>query len=725
MVLKAQKKPVLTLLVTLALCGSAWAGSALDFDGAGDYVDLASPAALNIEDEITISAWINAGAIPDDALWVIISSQDDGNISGVSVILDGRLNPDGQTSPRRHIHFQICDGTTWCTTNVNAEVATNQWVHIVATRKANEDAKVYYNTVLQPLTSAPWDGTVNYTVDWNIGRQSYLGGQRYFNGTIDEAAIYNRALTAEEIEDIYHCGVIVDSNLVGYWDFEEGQGQIAGDSSGNGNDGQLGSDPNADANDPTWVASEVPGATYHVDGAGGNNSNDGLTQETAFRTIQYGIDKAQDCDTVLVWPGIYNESLYFIDKAITVKSAADAAILEASGLYGVSFYTSEAQNSVLANFVIRNSDTAILVSTGTPTISNITLVDNYLGIEAEYGAEPNIVNCILWNNTYDLWDCNARYSFVQEDVNVPVSYWKLDGDTNDSVGSNDGTAYGEPFWTTGQVGSALRFDGENDYVDCGNDASLDITGSEITLAAWIRPDSFKICQILRKRQAADGYYLMLYNDYLRLGINDVGWNYGGYELPSVQRWYYVVGVYDGTSRKIYVDGILRDTQPLFGAIVSNNAPLTIATQGGSTEFFDGIIDEVMIFDRALPVEEIEQFYQKGLSGEGFVFDPLFADANSGDYHLFSERGRYRATTDEWVLDDVTSPCIDGGDPVVNPSNEPMPNGGRINMGAYGNSAYASMSRWPLGHDSNYDGKVNMLDFAKMAQEWLDALPWAE
>ena len=55
-----------------------------------------------------------------------------------------------------------------------------------------------------------------------------------------------------------------------------------------------------------------------------------------------------------------------------------------------------------------------------------------------------------------------------------VSHWKLDGDANDSAGSNDGTIYGATP-TVGQIGGALEFDGSGDYVDCGNDDSLDMT----------------------------------------------------------------------------------------------------------------------------------------------------------------------------------------------------------------------------------------------------------
>jgi len=123
--------------------------------------------------------------------------------------------------------------------------------------------------------------------------------------------------------------------------------------------------------------------------------------------------------------------------------------------------------------------------------------------------------------------------------------------------------------------------------------------------------------------------------------------------------------------------------------------------------------------------------QKGFPGEGNIdIDPLFAqpgywadvnDANivvepnepnavwiDGDYHLKSEAGRWDPVSKSWVVDDVTSPCIDTGDPNSPVGDEPEPNGGIINMGAYGGTAEASMSpagaeeivyvQW-LGHSS--------------------------
>jgi len=85
-------------------------------------------------------------------------------------------------------------------------------------------------------------------------------------------------------------------------------------------------------------------------------------------------------------------------------------------------------------------------------------------------------------------------------------------------------------------------------------------------------------------------------------------------------------------------------------------------------------------------------YQGASEDQGNIdADPLFADAGGGDFHLRSQWGRYLPGQDMWILDEMISPCIDGGDPNADYFFEPEPNGDRINMGAYGGTAYASMS----------------------------------
>ena len=72
-------------------------------------------------------------------------------------------------------------------------------------------------------------------------------------------------------------------------------------------------------------------------------------------------------------------------------------------------------------------------------------------------------------------------------------------------------------------------------------------------------------------------------------------------------------------------------------------------------------------------------------------DPCFADPDNRDYHLKSQAGRWDPVSQSWVQDDITSPCIDTGDPDTEIESEPSPNGDIINMGAYGGTEKASKS----------------------------------
>ncbi len=135
--------------------------------------------------------------------------------------------------------------------------------------------------------------------------------------------------------------------------------------------------------------------------------------------------------------------------------------------------------------------------------------------------------------------------------------------------------------------------------------------------------------------------------------------------------------------------------------------------------------------------------QGGYPGEGNVdIDPLFvdpgywdtndtpADANddvwiAGDYHLKSQAGHWDEEAESWVLDEETSPCIDLGDPNGPLGAEPFPNGGFVNLGAYGGTAQASRSYFgapvcenQIAGDINGDCKVDDLDMDILMSHWL-------
>jgi predicted outer membrane repeat protein len=98
----------------------------------------------------------------------------------------------------------------------------------------------------------------------------------------------------------------------------------------------------------------------------------------------------------------------------------------------------------------------------------------------------------------------------------------------------------------------------------------------------------------------------------------------------------------------------------------------------------------------------------------------------GDYHLKSQAGRWKPNSQSWVIDDVTSPCIDVGDPMTPIMHELFPNGGIINMGAYGGTAEASKSYFGkppceiiVAGDVNGDCIVDFRDFMLMALHWCE------
>lgn len=161
-----------------------------------------------------------------------------------------------------------------------------------------------------------------------------------------------------------------------------------------------------DAPDAGWKSRELTGTEYFP-----------------FRTIQDAIDIAKDGYTVIVQSGVYDK-IDFLGKPILVKGVDGAAVIEAPSPEGqdgrgqdaVTFHTGEGPESVLKNFIIRNSGMAVsLNSRSHPTISNLTIVDNDFGIAAYENSTPDIQNCILWNNRNgNLFQCEVRYSCVQD-----------------------------------------------------------------------------------------------------------------------------------------------------------------------------------------------------------------------------------------------------------------------------------------------------------------------
>jgi type II secretory pathway pseudopilin PulG len=245
-------------------------------------------------------------------------------------------------------------------------------------------------------------------------------------------------------------------------------------------------------------------------------------------------------------------------------------------------------------------------------------------------------------NLYETGTNLSLASFYRE----TVGYWKFDEGSGqvafDSSGyQNNGTLVNGPTWTTGKIGNALSFDGVDDYVDCGNNIVLNPT-QEITVEAWIKqnilPPHERQWVIVSKHRDYlpnnQSYLLALdSSSTISFYISEYGQNFIQ-RLSDIQitdyNWHHVAGVFKGsTILDVFIDGVQHNEKLYFWAQApppypeTSTIPSSIAITPIHVEIgcwkeaergnkFNGLIDEVRIYNRALSADEILQHYQAGL-----------------------------------------------------------------------------------------------------------------
>lgn len=197
---------------------------------------------------------------------------------------------------------------------------------------------------------------------------------------------------------------------------------------------------------------------------------------------------------------------------------------------------------------------------------------------------------------------------------------------------NNGTITGATWTSAGRINSALQFNGIDDHVDCGNSSALDITDN-ITIELWMKPEAAQeACSIGAKgnygvmAKADAGIPGNVWSWQLRYGSPDncsLGFQFngdpGGSKWVTVKQklipgqWYYVVGTFNGTAIKCYLNGVLKDTNQMSRIVLSeirpSDAKLLIGEDGWHN-MFNGTIDEVRIYRRALTAQEIILHYKQ-------------------------------------------------------------------------------------------------------------------
>ncbi len=228
--------------VTLfAICPS---GSALQFDGTNDYVDLPDGFS-DFSNGLTIMVWAYPTASKNWARFV-----DLGNGQANNNILFFR----GGTS--RDLLFEVYRDSSGGWLIAANTIELDRWQHFAVTQDSTGKVIIYKNG--QPIRTGTIKIPKNVIRTQNyIGRSNWSTIDEYYQGQMDDVRIFNRVLSQSEIIAGMNIQVTNDSHLIAYWNFDEGAGQMAGDSTQQYN-GLLGSTADADDADPQWVESEAP-----------------------------------------------------------------------------------------------------------------------------------------------------------------------------------------------------------------------------------------------------------------------------------------------------------------------------------------------------------------------------------------------------------------------------------------------------------------------------------
>jgi hypothetical protein len=199
-----------------------------------------------------------------------------------------------------------------------------------------------------------------------------------------------------------------------------------------------------------------------------------------------------------------------------------------------------------------------------------------------------------------------------------VSWWPGDGDATDIVGNNDGVPIGDTIFVAGQVDEAFDFDGSGDSVTIPADPSLEFSG-DFTVDLWVNLDTQAQCNYKsfvnhQDFPSREGWILVdncpSGQDILFRTLDGVVTDAKFSRTLLVPgTWHHVAGVHQGTSNKIYLDGVLKDARS--GAAFQPNVGANLSSGAG----VDGRFDEIEIFDRALSTSEIQAIYDAGTAGK--------------------------------------------------------------------------------------------------------------
>jgi hypothetical protein len=444
-----------------------------------------------------------------------------------------------------------------------------------------------------------------------------------------------------------------------------------------------------------------------------------------FSTIQAGIDAANDGDMVLVAPGEYvvTEPITFRGKAITVRSEAGRD--ETTFRMGtpadinrgsvVIFDSGETITSVLEGFKITGGNGTYVPSEGhwvgggifcnasSVTVNDCVIAQNSVdgtggGVYCAHQCSPILIDCIIAEN---LAENSGGGVVVGYGAHMTINNCTIRGNSAEGTIGMSGAGGGVLCAFDSSMTMTYCTIVENYAAQIGGGVYSGIDNSSVTMTHCVIAGNMTAKWAGGLACAWPGASMTIRN--CTIWGNSAGSSAGG------------LGCYQGTSATVTNTILWGNTSPKGPEIYLQKAPTEfnikysdvacgqtgVSVEGGTLNWSEGNID----------------------------VDPCFSDPENDDYHLMSQAGRWDSESQVWIQDDVTSPCIDAGDPMSPIGLEAFPNGGFVNMGAYGGTPKASKSFFGqpvcetiVAGDINGDGQVNRIDLEIMALHWTDDEP---
>ena len=311
----------------------------------------------------------------------------------------------------------------------------------------------------------------------------------------------------------------------------------------------------------------------------------------------------------------------------------------------------ERQGDPDGNFAPGERVTRIHNATGVVTVFIVHDPSNTVLYDRAFDVPGSGLSPLTWGQATD-WDASSTETNVVHDsfgdhngdrieLGYPVTdsglvgYWTLDGESGgaaDASGTgNDGQADGGPTRGVGGIlgTTAWEFDGSDDRITVANDTTLEMNDTDaVTVSMWVSKSTNQSGWIGLLQHSDTSYNLQFDNgNSPAFTIYDETWNtaYSGESLVP-GRWYHLVGTFDGTQARIYVNGSVAGTASADFIAPGGDLPVGIAYNNDTgNRNFEGRMDAVRLYDRALSSDEVGALWNTSSEGTLTTADKTFSE----------------------------------------------------------------------------------------------------